>query len=677
MTTADPPTLRLEKLLNALSDEEIDNLCFHHFPDVYGQFSRGLSKGEKILRLIEYCRNRNLLPQLEDLATRAAAPTCPAAAAALLAQMPTDALPPHAPLPPHSRITYACNPHFVGREPDLLHLAATLKGDTEAAFIGRVAAATGLGGIGKTQMAVEFAHRFGQFFGGGVFWLSLADAAAVPAEVVEVGHCLNLPGFDGLSFEAQVQRVRQTWQEPIPRLLIFDNCEEETLLDEWKPKTGGCRVLVTSRRAEWKPTLKVRVLPLGVLPRRESLTLLVSNLEDQGDTSIEIGEEETGWFHPHFGALNAIAAELGDLPLALHLAGSYLGQYPDEAHYYLRLLQDEDILTHPALQGGHHPHSPTDHDGSVERTFALSIAELDIEHDGIDDLAYRLLQRMASFAHGETVSKAMLMRTIPGFTANIPLPWLDLWLDHPGDAPEWIRERMYQQDIAFHDAMNRLVGDLGLLTREQGPVYRLHRLLAAYVGGLPRRDEDPHPRYDSVQALLREVTGLLEHGDPRPLRDLEKHLRKAVDAAFHHEDELAGSLCNAMGYYLDMIGDYQGAHPYLERALAIREQVLGPVHPHTATSLFNLGKLLQEMGKGDEARPLFERELVICVQRQGWGHSDTLYRLRNLLLLYLEMGDEEQARSLVDQAMEDEQAAAFLRQLFASAEDEGDTSEGG
>jgi len=50
MTTDEPRTLRLEKLLTALSDEEVDRFCFHHFSDVYQQFGRGLSRGEKILR---------------------------------------------------------------------------------------------------------------------------------------------------------------------------------------------------------------------------------------------------------------------------------------------------------------------------------------------------------------------------------------------------------------------------------------------------------------------------------------------------------------------------------------------------------------------------------------------------------------------------------------------------
>jgi hypothetical protein len=64
----------------------------------------------------------------------------------------------------------ARNVQFVGREADLQALAAIVKSGTTAAV------ATGIGGVGKTQLAVEFAHRYGQFFTGGAFWLSFADA---------------------------------------------------------------------------------------------------------------------------------------------------------------------------------------------------------------------------------------------------------------------------------------------------------------------------------------------------------------------------------------------------------------------------------------------------------------------------------------------------------------------
>jgi hypothetical protein len=256
------------------------------------------------------------------------------------------------------------NPLFVGRERDLRNLAKTLKGG-KAIAIGRIetAATTGLGGIGKTQLASEFVHRYGQFFGGGVFWLSFADPKAVPAEIAACGGtgAMELrPNFGELSLEDQVRLVMAAWQESMPRLLVFDNCEDPDLLSLWRPTSGGCRVLVTSRRADWEATLGVQTLPLDVLNRSESIALL---REHQPDASDEI--------------LDAIADELGDLPLALHLAGSYMARYRRTITpaQYLKQLRDPALLQHRSLKGL--GISPTGHVQNVRRAIALSYDQLD------------------------------------------------------------------------------------------------------------------------------------------------------------------------------------------------------------------------------------------------------------------------------------------------------------
>jgi hypothetical protein len=194
---------------------------------------------------------------------------------ALEPAFPLDSLPMPVLLPPGSRMPLARNPLFVGREADLLRLARALRSGGTAAIGPQTAVATGLGGIGKTQLACEFVYRYGQFFAGGVFWLSCAEPDAMAAEVAACGHGLPMPaGFASLSLNEQVQLVQRAWQEPLPRLLVFDNCEAEGLLAQWRPPYGGCRVLLTSRRLQWDVALGVQGLPLNVLARPESIALL-------------------------------------------------------------------------------------------------------------------------------------------------------------------------------------------------------------------------------------------------------------------------------------------------------------------------------------------------------------------------------------------------------------------
>jgi hypothetical protein len=110
------------------------------------------------------------------------APQQLAAATKRLQELPLDVIPAPAPLPIGSHMPLARNALFVGREADLKALAGALKAG-ETAAVGQIAAATGLGGIGKTQLTSEFVHRYGQYFQVRVFWLSFADPEAVAAEI--------------------------------------------------------------------------------------------------------------------------------------------------------------------------------------------------------------------------------------------------------------------------------------------------------------------------------------------------------------------------------------------------------------------------------------------------------------------------------------------------------------
>jgi hypothetical protein len=472
-----------------------------------------------------------------------------AAARQRLRELPLDEVPDPAPLPRGSSIALPQpNPCFVGREEELKALAATLKaGDTAAIGQVRTAAATGLGGIGKTQLASEFAHRYGQYFAGGVFWLSFADESVVPAEVAACGGAGGMdlrPDFGNLDLEDQVRLVMSEWQSELPHLLVFDNCEDKALLAQWRPRTGGCRVLVTTRREWWDRKLGVKALPLNVLSREESVALLREHRPD-----LSAGNPD----------LYAIAPELGDLPLALELAGGYLERYDFEVTPadYLAQLRRPDLLEHRSLQEG--GISLTGHVRSVARTFALSYDRLKTD-DPTDALAVALLTRAARFAPGEPIPRDLLRAT----------------LDLPDDDPDEI--------LRAGDAVRRLV-ELGLLQAEESGALRLHRLLAAFIQGAA----DDAEAQAAVESTLLEVVGnLIDEGYPGPLLILQLHLRVVTDSAQEREDEQAALLCNQLGYYLQMIGEYAEAQPLYERALEIREKVLGSEHPDTEVVRQNL-----------------------------------------------------------------------------------------
>jgi tetratricopeptide (TPR) repeat protein len=531
-----------------------------------------------------------------------------AAAERQFAALPLDMIPAPAPLPSGSRMPLRSNPLFVGRQVDLRALASALKGG-EITAIGQTAAAIGLGGIGKTQLASEFVHRYGQFFPGGVFWLNFADPAAVPAEVAACGgpDALALhPDIQALPLEEQVRFVQVAWQSPLPRLLVFDNCEDEALLARWRPPHGGCRVLVTSRRAQWDAALGIRVLALDVLHREESLALLYHHRPDLSADDAD---------------LDAIAAELGDLPLALHLAGSFLARYrmAISPAAYLAQLRRPDLLVHPSLQGWKLTRelSPTRHEQHVARTFALSYDRLD-PVDPTDAHALALLARTAYFAPGQPIPRRLLLATVA-------------WAVEARDS-----------GLQAEDALRRLL-ELGLLESDATGAVQLHRLLAAFVRG-DVRDTAAHTAVGNV--VLTEVYRLWCAGHAGPMLTLQPHLQAVTEAVRLREDVPAACVETVLGHSLRLLGDYAGAQPAYERALALHERLLGPDHPDVARSLYDLANLYRDRGHYREAEPLYQRALAIQERGLGPDHFDVASTLHSLAFLYWYQGRYAEAEPL-------------------------------
>jgi tetratricopeptide (TPR) repeat protein len=556
-------------------------------------------------------------------ASHAPPPLDPEQAQALLDQLPLDYVPDVAALPPGSRMPLRPNPLFVGREADLKALATALKTDRAPVI------STGIGGVGKTQLAVEFAHRYGPFFAGGVFWLSFANPAGVDTEIAACGGAGALELYsdaDGLTLAEQVAKVAAAWQQPIPRLLIIDNCDDmpdataEQQLADRLPSSGGCRVLVTSQRGHWSLSLGLAPHPLGVLGRAESIALLRGYRDDLSDADAD-----------------AIAETLGDLPLALTLAGSYLATYRAEAFgapaTYLTNLRAV-LLDHRSMKGAGSAPSLTNHELNVRATFALSYQRLDAA-DPVDTLAIALLARAAQLAPGEPFPRELLLAT------------LAVDADDEADADD--------EDAAVRraDALLRLVA-LGLLEDAQGGALRIHRLIAAFAQAAT---QDDAALAAVEQALGRSANAINAAGYPVLMQPILAHLRHATERASARADVQAATLCNNLGSYLWMIGDYAAAQPLLERALAIYEHTLGPQHPATAVSLNNLAGLLEDQGDYAAARPLLMRAVAICERTLGPQHPGMATSLNNLALLLHLQRDYAASQPLYERALAIREAA--------------------
>jgi hypothetical protein len=334
----------------------------------------------------------------------------------------------------------ARNPNFTGRGDDLAALGAALAGGATVT----VQAVRGMGGVGKTQLAAEFAYAHAADYDL-VYWIAADEPASIPDQFTALAGQLGLvPVADPEGLQAQVQeRLREVpgW------LLIFDNADSSGDLRPWLP--GGPmppgiagHVIVTTRRGGFAALGEV--MDLDVIGPTDALALLRTRVPGLDD---EIGRE--------------LAEELGRLPLALEQAGAYLDRSGMPAGDYLRLLRERaaDLYARGQVSG---------RSDTIATLWELSLERIEAE----SATAIQLLDLCAYLA-----------------PERIPL---DLFTLHAGLLPEPLAA-VAADELAFNDAIGVLV-DYSLIKRTAAGL-QVHRLiqgaLRARHAGRPTPDATP------------------------------------------------------------------------------------------------------------------------------------------------------------------------------------------
>jgi len=504
-------------------------------------------------------------------------------------------------LPPGSRLDFRQNALFTGRVEPLKALArGLLHGDGAAALVTQAVA--GMGGVGKTQLAVEFAYRYGRFFHG-VHWLNAARPEGLGAEVAACGEAMGLPYWPE-KLPEQVGRTLEAWRRGGQRLVVLDNLEEVEAAREWLGRLsgGGARVLVTARRWDWPRDLGLSPLRLEVFTPGESRAFLREYVGEE-----RAMEEE----------LDRLAKRLGHLPLALELAGRYLAGLPrvTVAGYLEKLAE---VWLHPSMRSWREElGNPTGHDLDLLATFAASWEQV------LDEAARRVF-------------------LIAGYCA-------------PNEAiPCEVLERAAELDEEGCDEAVGVLAGLGLVEVEDpeaGPV--VHPLLAEYGRAVTAAEGEEAEVLGAVAGALvrlaREANARMdETGSPSHFVPLLPHIRVMAD---RETPEDAGSLWVNLGYYLDRVADYAGAKEVCERAVAVGERVYGREHAEVALRVNNLGGVLRDLGDLVGARAAYERALAIDERVFGPEHPKVAIHVNNLGLVLQDLGDLAEARECFARAL--------------------------
>ncbi|MDZ7342675.1 MAG: TIR domain-containing protein [candidate division KSB1 bacterium] len=207
-------------------------------------------------------------------------------------------------------VPYPKNPFFTGREDVLKRLYETLI-FTKATVISQTQAISGLGGIGKTQTAVEYTYRYRNFYKA-ILWVTAETIGTLISDFVKIAALLNLPEKDAEQQELAVAAVKLGLQRNSDWLLIFDNADTPELIEDFMPFDFQGHILLTSRAQAFDNLGIINPIEMQQMTPNEAEKFLIKRT---GRSRLTRSERE---------CLKKLAEELGYLPLALEQAGAYI-----------------------------------------------------------------------------------------------------------------------------------------------------------------------------------------------------------------------------------------------------------------------------------------------------------------------------------------------------------------
>jgi len=281
---------------------------------------------------------------------------------------------------PLHTVPYPRNPFFTGREEILQHVHAHLgTGTSQSSACLYPYALHGLAGIGKTQIALEYAYRFARDYRA-VFWIEAETIERIIASFMRIAECLQVPERRDADQQRVIAAVQHWLQVSSDWLLIWDNLEALDLLHHFLPPMGQGAVLLTTRNQ----ALSISILKIAVAPmeREEGVLFLMRRANILGSPATrEQVQQLAGKLSDEHAAADAVYTTLGGLPLALDQAGAYIDETGCSLDDYLQRYNQQCmlLLDRRGSVTSDHPHS-------VMATFRLAWEQVEREQGVAADL---------------------------------------------------------------------------------------------------------------------------------------------------------------------------------------------------------------------------------------------------------------------------------------------------
>jgi tetratricopeptide (TPR) repeat protein len=460
----------------------------------------------------------------------------------------------------------------------------------------QISAISGMGGIGKSELALQYAYQHVKStYPGGVLWLKAREDIGLQILDFVRLHADLVPPTDWTILE----KVRWCWKEWRDELtlIVFDDVQQYANIEDFlPPPSSQFRTLLGSRSKFPAP---VRNYDIKVLSEAAAVGLLGSFAPDlrlRVDADLPTAREICLW--------------LGYLPLGLELVGRYLAQKPDLTLVQVWERLQAKKLNALALQAA---------DPNMTATLGV-IAAFELSWQELTTKAQEVAARLSLFALAE-------------------LPW-QLVADC---LSEWDAEKL-------EDLRDCELCRASLLTRTGQGMYELHQLLREFfalkLAEMPEREEFTTKFAQVLTEVAKTIDQTVTVEQQTKLKERIPHLAAATELSRYLPDDDKTWCCTGLARFYEAQSQFTTVESWYQKALTIREKESGANHPDTATSLNNLAGLYRSMGRYAEAEPLYVRSLAIIEKELGANHPNTAASLNNLAELYRSMGRYAEAEPL-------------------------------
>ena len=514
------------------------------------------------------------------------------------------------------------NPFFTGRE-DILRKLHTVPASRDEhrkhsprklPLLHRPQALTGLGGIGKTQIALAYAYRFMHDYHT-IVWLRADTLQTLRSDFAAIATLLNLPEKQQANQEQSITVVKQWFTHMTRWLLIFDDVDNAEDIYHFLPSPCCGHILLTTRSQSLAPEIGTQLIDVDEMVQEEAMDLLL-----QRAGIIEPAATHSSATQADQSLARTISESLGRLPLALDQAGAYIQRTRcGLSRYYDSYQKKHETLLHYRGSGIMYRHT-------VASTWSLNVEKVrEANPVAIDILS------LYAFLHPDAIPEAILLECASS----------------PGTTLTTIAGDLTAIDLAVEELLR-----YSLVRRNPATMTcAVHPLVQTVVKN--QMPEDSRKQW--AERAVRAVNGVFPSVKYTTWSQCERYLSHARTCVAHIaqwdiQSAEAARLLDLLGTYLLQHGQYSDAEELLQHGLKMREHLFGPRHLDVAHSLSNLGLLSYYQYQDTQSERLYKRALEIIERLSGSTHPALVTVLNYLGDLYYNQDSYAQADSYYQRA---------------------------